>query len=489
MTITVVQKSTQGNATATPGTTTFPSLPTAGNTIIVTLALFSATAVTVTDNQTGNTYTLVPSTSSFTASACGVAMYICSNVKVTTGTFTVSAAITGASIVCISEAIEVSGLASSPNDQATASKLASASTTRTVTAPGANAQANELVVAVLSADTGSASSAITDPPTTGYTSMMVQQNGSTFVGAEAAYKVVTAVETSSAVWTSFASASTSAWAIATFKAAPSGGLKQARWIPGRKWGQPGSVFPTAKLDTTYVPASNTVAGAAIGFSSTVGVAGVAASLAASGLSGSAGISQPSGGLQASGLSSTTGIAQEGGGENADGISVSIGAAQPSASVQAVGVSASAGSSQAAALLGASGLSSSIGIADSSGPAPTQSAAGVSISLGAAQPAAFLGATGLSITLGTAQSLAGIAAAGLSSTVGIADTSGPSGASSAIGLSVTVGISQPGAYLQAIGFSSTAGRADTSPPSPGGTALHQINIGVSFGLGLSRMGGR
>lgn len=115
-------------------------------------------------------------------------------------------------------ACRFSGIAtSSPLDQTGTSNGSTS-----VTASGANTQASELVLMLGVADVGSSSFGFTTP--SGYTQLGVEQDSNSYTGFIAAYKVVSATETSSATGIG------SAWSdnvIATFKAATGGGNSQA----------------------------------------------------------------------------------------------------------------------------------------------------------------------------------------------------------------------------------------------------------------------
>lgn len=225
MSIVVAQMSTMQNNAAQPTwTTSFPSLPSPGNTIIVVLTAWQTTqptVATIADNQgVGNSYGLPPNgNTGITATAY---IYRCKAIGATSGTFTITVTWTGGTNVYGSiRALDVSGLDTiNIDDQSSATTLSTATTSHTETIGSQNSNANDLVVAAISPDTGVSSSAITDPAATGYSSIMVQQDSSTYTGGEASYKIVSALETSSASWT-YASAAAYASVVATFKAAGS----------------------------------------------------------------------------------------------------------------------------------------------------------------------------------------------------------------------------------------------------------------------------
>jgi hypothetical protein len=231
--ISVVRQSTQGNFSPSASwTTSFAVLPSSGNTIIVVITAWQSTPPTVntiTDNQgVGNSYGLP--TNGHASDADGVSTYIyrCKSIGATSGTFTITVNWTGAiSVYGSIKAIEVSGLDTTNTDDVSSQSNLTGVTTKTQTNGSANASANDLAVGCITVDTGSVAVGLTDPPT-GYSSIHVQQDGSTYIGGESAYKIVSALETSAATW-SWTSGGANAYAsvLATFQgaaaAAPSPG--------------------------------------------------------------------------------------------------------------------------------------------------------------------------------------------------------------------------------------------------------------------------
>ena len=209
MTIVVVQNTalTANQGTPSPATANAGSSPTVGNALLVAIQYngSGATALTitgVTDNATGgtNTYTLVKHVADVGTSGAQAStdLYWCSSLaRTNAGTFTVSVAYTGGSAGpygAVVNLMEVSGLGSTVDQTGSTDTAASPVT---ATAAGANGSANALVIALCTTQFGSNS--ISDPPSTGYSSWTI--SGATNFFNEAAYKIVSATETSSAQWT------------------------------------------------------------------------------------------------------------------------------------------------------------------------------------------------------------------------------------------------------------------------------------------------
>ena len=209
MTIVVVQNTalTANQGTPSPATANAGSSPTVGNALLVAIQYngSGATALTitgVTDNATGgtNTYTLVKHVADVGTSGAQAStdLYWCSSLaRTNAGTFTVSVAYTGGNAGpygAVVNLMEVSGLGSTVDQTGSTDTAASPVT---ATAAGANGSANALVIALCTTQFGSNS--ISDPPSTGYSSWTI--SGATNFFNEAAYKIVSATETSSAQWT------------------------------------------------------------------------------------------------------------------------------------------------------------------------------------------------------------------------------------------------------------------------------------------------
>jgi beta-lactam-binding protein with PASTA domain len=195
-------------------------LPAAGNSVIAVLACRNPVAVSVADNQTGNTYaTAIANKDS--ADGCTASILWLPAVVGHSGTFTVTATLTGVAAPSVLTLLEVSGLSALDQTGSAISSGLNTITTLSATAGAANSQANDFVIACLStgyqpvgSPTGTSST-----PASGYTSAYFADPASTQGVISVGYKFVTAVETSAAAWTC-----TTAWhgacaALATFTVA------------------------------------------------------------------------------------------------------------------------------------------------------------------------------------------------------------------------------------------------------------------------------
>lgn len=211
--------------------TSFSTTPTVGGTVLVTGTYSPSfgtapTGVSITDNQ-GNTYSVLRSVSSIGDSGAFIGY---AAIGTASGTFTVTATVTGGSAdagVMVS-AQEWSGLDNTGLlDQQGAATLAfGTGTDQTVTASGANAAADRVVIGVLSSrNSASISSVQNSPPITGYTNIYSRLTvGFGEPGGLAAYKVVSATETSSVNWGEVTGGGfISALQLATFVVAAGGG--------------------------------------------------------------------------------------------------------------------------------------------------------------------------------------------------------------------------------------------------------------------------
>jgi len=193
--------------------------PPAHSAVFICVSIFDGSVSSITDNQS-NTFTAAGSKVNVDVSCY---IYYCPDIGAApTGTYTVTVNISAAGF----HAGSAFGVwVSNPGTGTILDKQGSGSgtaTSATVTCSGANVQAAEIVIAVLCADNSPAPAGISDPATTGFSSMGVEQDASTFVGGEASFKVLAATETSSAHWTW---TNSGAWAgcIDTFKLAGGGG--------------------------------------------------------------------------------------------------------------------------------------------------------------------------------------------------------------------------------------------------------------------------
>jgi hypothetical protein len=202
---TVVQThATTGIGSSSPLQTSFSSLPTAGNAVIVAIAITfgspPAAVSGVTDNQ-GNTYQPVITKTDNADMHCLASLWWCAAVNTPSGTFTVSAAYSGTAAGgnCAIGIMEVNGITAV--DQAgSANDSAGSITTLTATCTGPNTNAGDLVVGGVMTNYYGTPNSITSPPNTGYSSLMVVPSG---VALTFGYKILSAIETSSvqASWT------------------------------------------------------------------------------------------------------------------------------------------------------------------------------------------------------------------------------------------------------------------------------------------------
>jgi hypothetical protein len=203
------------NSTTSKTTPAFGSTPIVNNYIVVMASMVqlggTGTGVTsITDNQ-GNTYAVdinQPRSDSLVWAAIGSGKATTSS-----GSFTVTAHfLSEANQALDLMACEMSSPAATSQLDKTGHNEVNPGTTVTVTASGANGNANDAVFTVSAGSTPSAT------PTTGYT---LAWTDSTNVGSNAGYKIVGSIETSAAT-TSFASTDQIA-VIATYKGTAGGG--------------------------------------------------------------------------------------------------------------------------------------------------------------------------------------------------------------------------------------------------------------------------
>lgn len=217
MTVIVVQTTPKG--TAAPALTiplTFSGTPSVGNAVIVTIGCFGSSAgssiTSVTDNQTGNTYSqrVVGSNALHTNSF----VYSCDSLVGASGTFTVTVNFASSNFGTAA-AIEVSGLLASPFDQTGTNSSTSSQGGGTITASGANTNATAFIVAAVCENVNSTTAGIVTP--SGYTAIVTEQDGTNNGAMQGVYKLVSSTETSSVVWTWSGGNSDWAGCIATYK--------------------------------------------------------------------------------------------------------------------------------------------------------------------------------------------------------------------------------------------------------------------------------
>ena len=223
MTLAVVQSASNNTefSAATTLTCSLTSLPSVGNAVIAIFTTRGAAVVSsMADNQSGNTYAKVVAAASSAGSAGDAEIWWLSSVVGASGTFTVTVTASASEPLTLT-LIEVSGL--NAIDQTgsalyTGTNLASA----TVTGSAANTNATDLVVAAFGAGYQTGPTGTSNPCTTGYTSVAFLDGNSAPYGGvtQVSYKIVSAVETSSATWTQTAGDfNTYAVALASFKSA------------------------------------------------------------------------------------------------------------------------------------------------------------------------------------------------------------------------------------------------------------------------------
>lgn len=217
--ITITQNSGQKTSTnVSSDTYSFGSLPVVGHHVILVLTEWRGPgAVTsVADNQ-GNTYNIDKSQLGGNGGTRLGAVIASAKVATSAGTFTLTITYAQGGTYAQFAVLEVAGLNTTTwLDQTGANTSIATTTSLTVTAGGANAGANALVVAAFGGDS---TNGISNPPTGGsgtYTSLYVDQDAAV-TGAEGAYKIISTGETSSAVWAFNSSGFGTTGVIATYK--------------------------------------------------------------------------------------------------------------------------------------------------------------------------------------------------------------------------------------------------------------------------------
>lgn len=188
------------------------SAPAAGNAIIVMIGGYRSSGFdvgSVTDDR-GNTYTLAKKSNLQTEIRS--AIYYALNVAALTPTITVNAA-AGTDNFIEFGALEVSGLAASGVVDQTASANGATTTTPPSGTTAATTVADELLIAVMTADNGNT---LNIQPAGGWTQSHVENDGANFLNWSAVRKTVAATGTQSHTW-SGSNGEYSA-CIATFKA-------------------------------------------------------------------------------------------------------------------------------------------------------------------------------------------------------------------------------------------------------------------------------
>lgn len=203
-------------------TMTFPSLPSAGEAIVVAVCGWHSSPVmsrfrlqSITDNQ-GNTYTKALDVETGGSTSSHLYLYYTANIPAPSGTFSITVTPETASENFIAAgAAAYSGLEGSNVLDVTATNQTSAPTDASVGPSATTIQNDELVVAAACVEAPDDALNITTP--SGYTQRFVHQNAQTAMGFQYSDKVVASTGAQSASW-SHDDAATSA-GLATFRAA------------------------------------------------------------------------------------------------------------------------------------------------------------------------------------------------------------------------------------------------------------------------------
>jgi hypothetical protein len=199
--------------------------------VLVAVALnnnFSPGNVTsVTDNQTGNTFSLIQRNNSFDSNHGSVELWGCPSLSSASGTYTVSVAWAGTQ-GCKLAILEAAGTTGSLDQVGTNQGSV---TSLTTTAGGANTSANELVIAIIGVCNYNPTAALSNPASSGYTEWAFDNGNSDTDGtpSDYSYKIVSSIETSSASW-SWTGATSAQSIIATFPGSGSPGLLGQIWL-------------------------------------------------------------------------------------------------------------------------------------------------------------------------------------------------------------------------------------------------------------------
>ena len=224
MALALVKSSTIGSGGPVASqATSFGTLPSAGNMIVVMISAWravpGANIASVSDNQ-GNIYTkAIDRNGAGADTLCEASIWYCANIGSPSGTHTVTANPTAGSDNYINViASEISGQnTSSPLDATTSAAISSTGDVATGTT-ATLAQADEIVFIVASVSASNSNIAIDTPAT--YTRIGVNQDSTATIGFEASYKIVAATTAVTAQWShDNTGQDEAAGVIATFKAA------------------------------------------------------------------------------------------------------------------------------------------------------------------------------------------------------------------------------------------------------------------------------
>lgn len=211
-------KSTSGSTGGTTHTVVIPTLA-AGNMAVVGISCWHgsvAPGITSVVDDKGNTYAARVSTTNGNERC---AIYFIANCAGNNGDATVTVTYSGAasSFASTLGGWEFSGADSAPGDQSGTGTCAASATTLTATASSVNTVADGLAVSVIALDSGNTHGSFA---CTGYTVSYSEGDGTSVNPGAGAYKILSAVETSSAAWSwSTGVSANGAGVVGTFKAA------------------------------------------------------------------------------------------------------------------------------------------------------------------------------------------------------------------------------------------------------------------------------
>lgn len=266
--INVVQTSSRvTDINVTSSTSSFGTLPTTGNTIIVVIAGymsggFSISNTGVTDNQGGSSGSYLEAYAA--DSNCGgdarTKIFYRSNISAPSGTFTITA-VPGGSSYMTWAAIEVAGLANAGVVDRTGKNntVLNSDTSLTITGSGSLAQNYELLVSGITDCSVNANANLT--PGAGWTMDFVENDGANYNPAAFAHKIVNATTTPDITWTFTAPGiGTEGGVLATFKGANTSPPTSLSCTPGTTCGNSNTAAGNEALKANTTGDENTAAG-------------------------------------------------------------------------------------------------------------------------------------------------------------------------------------------------------------------------------------
>jgi hypothetical protein len=228
-----VQKTVKFQANGVTSVTSASIDPAAGNQLVATVAGWAGStggspttpwSMSASDGGT-NTWTTDLARGASNEYARGL-IASALNVSTTAVSVTITPTVGGdGTFYCNGNITEFSGtLTASALDSVSATGgIAASSTSATATLSSNTGQADELLIAVLSDSSADTNCNISDPATSGYTSIGVDQDANSTIGYQASYKIVSSISTHTAAWTFDAMSDASVWLLAAYKAAGAGG--------------------------------------------------------------------------------------------------------------------------------------------------------------------------------------------------------------------------------------------------------------------------